>query len=282
LQNSDIANAQNLVRTRVNAERGKSTANLYEDLAEFHKTVGMLQRPLAAFAAFNRKGNWLSKVSGSASNAWLQYQYGIKPLARSVQEVTEGLIKPRQRKVRQTTRAQEQLFASAGSTTYHQDTQFKWDLRYYTEDKMIVRGFSLDEYVTTIAHNIGLTTKGLLSTPWELVPASFVADWFVNVGDFLSAHLPAPGFNQLGAQMTVHRITTTTYFLENWQLLPSFDVNLLRGASGSARVEHDAKHRTTLGSGGSIALKTDFGFEGLGRVLTSLALSRQQFGRIWG
>jgi hypothetical protein len=55
----------------------------------------------------------------------------------------------------------------------------------------------------SMANRLGFTAKGLVTLPWELLTLSFVVDWFVNVGDYLGALAPSPGWNQLGTILCV-------------------------------------------------------------------------------
>jgi hypothetical protein len=53
------------------------------------------------------------------------------------------------------------------------------------------------------ARDFGLTELPL--TAWELVPFSFVVDWFVNIGDWLEALTPKLGIKILSEGYTVKR-----------------------------------------------------------------------------
>jgi hypothetical protein len=52
-----------------------------------------------------------------------------------------------------------------------------------------------------------------------LVPFSFVADWFVNFGDFIEALLPRSGTYPLASWYTVTREIETTRIITNTQYL---------------------------------------------------------------
>jgi hypothetical protein len=50
----------------------------------------------------------------------------------------------------------------------------------------------------------------IAETVWELVPWSFVADWFINTGDWIAAHTPNAGVTQRASWVTVRRVLTST------------------------------------------------------------------------
>jgi hypothetical protein len=63
----------------------------------------------------------------------------------------------------------------------------------------------------------GLSFKEIPITAWELVPYSFVIDWFVNAGDYIQAVTPKLGVKVLGSWSTTEDeiVTKTTTTLED-------------------------------------------------------------------
>jgi hypothetical protein len=60
----------------------------------------------------------------------------------------------------------------------------------------------LIEDVVTLADSLGVDAGGMLALPWELVPYSFVADWFANTNTFLSSLVPYLTKRPLGSWIT--------------------------------------------------------------------------------
>lgn len=63
--------------------------------------------------------------------------------------------------------------------------------------------------IARMAANLGLSRP--LSTAWELVPYSFVVDWFVNVGAWLDAIQPSLAHKTLGAWVSSRDNYVTTF-----------------------------------------------------------------------
>jgi hypothetical protein len=282
LSGSDIGKAEQFVGTQVASQRGRSKNNLWEDLAEFDQTVGLLRHPLSAFTKFNkafRRKNGLASEQ-LAADLWLQYKYGIAPLYQSITGIVEGLKKPR-KVIRESSRGSANISDTLTTDSHFNDFNVSCDIHQTSEDVMVIRGLSLDEFYSDFGHNIGFSTKGFLTLPWELVRLSFVVDWFVNVGDFIGAHVPTIGFNQLGACMTIERTVTTTRSIANFDTnRPGYGDTWIpsRAPSFEYTTFYNSKKRTTLLPPGGIQLNPNFAFSSWQKVATAIALAIQSTG----
>lgn len=131
------------------------------------------------------------------TSRWLQYRYGIIPVVMDIQ----GLIKALKRKAttpRQTVRgrsvryshwAEEESYYFSGSGTAFYD--------YNHDHKVTARAYCMIEadLKHASARSFGITEIPL--AVWELVPFSFVYDWFQNIGNWLEALTPKLGINIL-------------------------------------------------------------------------------------
>jgi hypothetical protein len=120
-----------------------------------------------------------SDARQGAGNAWLGMQYGWLPLIGAARDAAEGCasrLRPRQStfKVLMTASAGEVrgtggLFSATGSAdrSYH-----------------LVWKISEEEQFTTL-EEFGFLDPELVA--WELMPYSFVVDWFLPIGNFLQA-----------------------------------------------------------------------------------------------
>lgn len=276
---TDMADLRREVSTRCLANRGEPNGNLFESLAEYKQTLRMLRRPLNSFGVFFHKNTpKILKLDPSA--AWLAYRYGLRPL---ISDVT-GIIKGLERSIgleRQTTRSRGVL-----SRYEFVERSIDWDihrLRYSVQntDNVEMRAMSLDEYVVTTLRNIGFTSRGLLTVPWELVPYSFVVDWFVNVGDYLRQLTPLPEFKQLGACLVTRRTKQTVYsVLQDTNLQPASYV-ITRPITGTCSASSRTVHRTSLSEPG-LVIKSDFRFDDAVRSADAFALLAQRASSLFG
>jgi hypothetical protein len=147
-------------------------------------------------------------------------------------------------------------------------------INYTTTDEVTVRARTLDEVDFSVANNIGFSVKGLTSLPWELVPYSFVADWFVNVGDYIRALTPVPGLKLLDDSLTIERVVKTIYSAGPTSLLNN-DYSITRPVSGSISSTLKTKTRSRLGAP-KLVVRSDFRFDKALRIADGLALAAQR------
>lgn len=276
LEQSDLATE---VTTKCLAERGKADNNLFESVAEYKQTLSMLRRPQdSLFRYLNKNGEKIRKLS--PESAWLAYRYGVRPFIKDVQGIIEGLGKTVGNK-RSTTRAKGSIQRSEiTSANYNIGNPVVLKIQKQTIESIEYRATSLDEYVADTASNIGFTAKGLLTLPWELVPYSFVADWFVNVGDFLNALAPAPGYKQLGSCITKRHSIYCLYTVIQTTATGNYQHPPVRSNTASCYGSLETKTRTSLGTPG-LVIKNDFKLNDAVRAADATALLKQRMDRLF-
>lgn len=126
----------------------------------------------------------------SAGNAWLEYQYGWKPFLSDAKTAAELLAstcsKPRNRVSTISVSIKRQnRFTIGDSSDFTPYDTASFDRPTTQDEQKRLKGRYLvrDELLNT-ASLLSLTNP--LEVAWELVPFSFVADWFLPIGDFLS------------------------------------------------------------------------------------------------
>jgi len=278
INDSDMSSAITEVATKVSSGRGRSDSNLSEDIAEFDKSLGMLSS--INHDIKNALTRVPSKMIGSAANIYLLARYGLKPLFGSASSIVQSFGQITER-VRRTTRSQIVLNDTQNSSLIQTGTYADRNVLSVDKHTIVLRGVSLDEFITSAAYEAGFHLKGLLTLPWELVPYSFVVDWFANVGDFIGALTPTPNFNQLGSCLTVRSIRESSYTLVGATVHPGggYNYELLEPPSGSAHGRIETFSRVALPNPG-LVIKNDFRLSNITRALDSVALVSQQLLRI--
>lgn len=140
-------------------------------------------------------------------------------------------------------------------------------------DTIQARAGSLDVTELTMQRDLGMTGKDLVTLPWELVPYSFVVDWFFNVGDVLGALVPAPHLQNLCSWCSVERVVKHVVTIpESWMTDAQYRQD--RPMQGRFEAEFRIKARGYLRDP-SLRLKNDFRFGRLTRVADAFALTAQ-------
>jgi hypothetical protein len=184
-------------------KRGRPDQDLWEAIAELDKTATLLPGLLKSLRKAVPTGK-RSDLQKSISEVWLAYRYGIKPLVSDIAGVLKGM-NGAIGKIRKTYRANGFIDSKSFEKLQWLSTTYGMDIGVNYTDRYTVRCTSIDEFDASVAFNIGLSSKGLITLPWELTKYSFVIDWFTNIGDWLGAITPSLGFNQLGSCISILR-----------------------------------------------------------------------------
>lgn len=261
---------------------GDAKVNLPVALAEAHKTVdlilGTANRIYRAYRSF-RKGN-LREVANQLNisprrvhKSWLEYKYGWMPLLMDVKGAAEFYAQ------HHFPRPPYFHAASKSIDKFHADTPGA--IGGLTEGRIIIdftrecrvgQDVQASSPMLARSQQLGLTNP--LSVAWELVPFSFVFDWFIHVGDYLQ------GLTALNGLEILRGYSSFTYDLKAIRdgQTPSSDDGSFHytGFKSSIKVSYRQYVRTPfIVSPGSLyppRSKSDsFGF---GKMITSLALLR--------
>ena len=171
-------------------------------LAESRKTVSMIaSRMLSVLSAYRaiRRGNFsgaaaalgISKRKGfrkSAADQWLELQYGWKPLLSDIYGGAELLQKGfRDEKIVRVSRKVSRHSTIAGAVA---DPNYEGSCSV----SVIAIGFyKVNDEFSTHLSSLGLINP--LEIVWELTPYSFILDWFLPVGDWLTALTASTGMD---------------------------------------------------------------------------------------
>lgn len=205
--------ARNSAIIEAYAEMNGSTVGGGEILAEMAQTIQMVRQPLNL--AYTRIRKFFTKVqkakrscrSAAAANdpallanIWLQYAYGWQPLVSDVAKLAnayqEGLSKLEKQwhvvrggGTRVWTKSLDfSGYTSTGllagfTSKCTLETEWSWKCR--AGIKFVFLRNDPEDLIVT--RTLGLSAHSLVPTVWNLVPYSFVVDWTVDVGSWLTA-----------------------------------------------------------------------------------------------
>jgi len=161
-----------------------------------------------------------TKFSGSnpatrMANAYLVGRYGVMPLLKDLEDAVKALAGTFNE--RNTARGASTVQAQASRTE-------RVDSGIYGSYDVVITStrtfdarygilYESDPYTRALA-KLGLTRP--LSTAWELLPWSFVADWVFQVGKYLDAIQPAGFTKTLSAWGSTRDTTVVTYVPTRW------------------------------------------------------------------
>jgi hypothetical protein len=181
-------------------------------------TYEMLRHPLLNFHNFLDKVRRTKKFARQSlalgefvAGEWLKYRYGATPLLYDLEGAFEAVFKPTFSN-RYTARGSASAYFRDSDSPSVSETYFTGNIDRQIDRTVWVRAGVLYEHEFTWSDKFGLSMHNILPTLWEWLPYSFVADWFVNAGDFIGAVTPKANVKVLADWTTVH--VDTNYKLE--------------------------------------------------------------------
>ena len=216
----------NLVQTTATQAWANVNVGEFQGLAalgELHQTLNLLGDPIRTISDFLWQRVWADadwkaargkKAKNKAlaqllSSLWLQYQYAFRPILMDIEAIAAELH-DQTFSIRRTSRAsaQKTITATRSYTSAYGGVSVD-----FTEEQrtvVSVRSGVLYEAAIDPHRQFGLHWTNLPSALWELTPWSFVADWFINVGDYLQAVVPKNAailaeFSSIVVKTTVER-----------------------------------------------------------------------------
>lgn len=140
-------------------------------------------------------------------NRYMELRYALRPLMYDAAGITNAnnALSIYQRK-RQTSRGFQAYSFSDKDTIEVVDGS-----RTYTVERSVKVDANIRAGVLSQVEVSALNVWGLdqpLETLWEVIPFSFIIDWFINIGDTIAAWTPNYGVKELASWVTVEKTVT--------------------------------------------------------------------------
>lgn len=188
-----------------------------ESLSDVGQTLAMLRRPFkgAADLLYNMSKSRAQRLRGgkvtpasATRDAWLEYRYGWKPLLMDIEAIRkktrENLLSLNRYRLvaRAGTRREFSTDDSWPATATFSCSGSQSRLTKLRCDAGVIYDIVDRRPSDEIAAFMGSRVRDVPATVWEMIPFSFVADWFSNVGDWLQAISPDPNIKVRGWWVT--------------------------------------------------------------------------------
>lgn len=192
------------------AEAGSTISMLVNPIRALPKLLKHLVQPRTSGRMFGRRRSPLSY----ASNAWLEHRYGILPLLAdidSLRGLTRDVLSPRhfdfaRKRARKTLSSTSTRVILSGlrpvpMSLYGSIVSERWA-------KVFASAFYRADGQTS-GSQLAVDASSIPNLLWELVPFSFVVDWWFDVGTWLRAITPKYGITSLGGCTSILAGSTT-------------------------------------------------------------------------
>lgn len=279
------------VCTDLKANIRAGNAALGETLAQYSQIPDLVKDPIKGFNnvtktfmsgsdqgrnaldGLKKAGRRYKVIIDQISSSYLWWRYGLKPFASDMNEVLKA--------IKATHDTDDFVTRSKGSLTSTREDSLAFNfgnatinLKRVTVETVTVRAMSIDRFRASLTSDLGLLPDQIPITAWNLLPGSFIVDWFINVGSFINAMVPRLGLVHLGGCYTVERVKVTTVQAVDTIANDSggYQWVVLTPCTGTASKITRTKTRYTSIPDPTFMVKSDFRFTVPTRVADALAL----------
>lgn len=256
-----------------------SNTQLGADIGESKKTLNMVAdrtKTLAEFTRDFRRRNYAKILkdfsqfrSREASKLWLEFIYGWKPLASSIYELSQVLGEQLEK---------DQLIYSRGSSSFS-DTN-KYTIGSGDFNVEYSGGFRCQIIARVeVPSIVRLNALGVLnpaSVAWELVPFSFVLDWFIPIGNVLAGLSSTAGLSFHSGYVTTVNRAISTLKPQDRSWTSRFERFAIQQRGNTVRESFDMR-RNVMGSFPLPQLYANTNPFSTTRVINATAIVRQLF-----
>lgn len=197
----------------VNISEIQALASLGELPETVHWMKSLVLRMISILRSFTQKRLLINaskmlrsgkSVIDAMSEMWLEFRYAIRPLIFEMDQARKAWNHILDKALRQTARGFSRISPSIDTSTYGVAIGAASGIvsRVHTVEANFRAGvlFSVDTDIGKIQSVWGIDHP--IEAIWELVPFSFIVDWFFNVGNVLASFTPNPGLHPLASWIT--------------------------------------------------------------------------------
>lgn len=227
-----LSETANVAISKAFANISLSETQLWASLGEAKETLGMIRDSYKlAKGLLTRDLRTIKRLKNpkEIANAWMALRYGIRPLYYEINGYLKALHAKPPKDCRQTFRGN---VSDSISTERIVDKTLRIPVVTKTKQKIDVTVRARAGVLTDVEYLGASQLLGLWEIPqsaWELVPFSFIIDWFLNVGTVIASWTPKPGFKVLGSWVVVETTIKKTAMLHSTSLLSPCSLTTTNG-----------------------------------------------------
>lgn len=179
---------RNYALQKAYAKINETTAMLGVTLGEMAETLAMIRNPLATLRKFLvkvwKKRNLKGFSDGVAKDTWLEYRYGIMPAILD----TNSIINAINEKASKIYQSKASVRTNLGTTTSYVNLSWAYFVPKFRIEHSQVLKTSVGLYFNPInRQQYGLAATQILPSMIELIPYSFIWNWFIDVDTWINA-----------------------------------------------------------------------------------------------
>lgn len=150
-----------------------------------------------------------AEVLQAACNRWLQYRYGIAPMVSDITKVMDLWLRPVAPPALKSKSARHWVSRPAKVESTYEVRLGPWDTSYKrvktTGDFYAAKvWYTVDENAVPTSYTYGMHPSQWLNVIWNATPWSFVADWVINLDEWMTSQRSVPWI-KLQANVVTHK-----------------------------------------------------------------------------
>lgn len=212
--NTESISAQAVSQAHANCDL--SEAAILATVGELSETVKglaqILRRCYAIFRAVRKLDVKALKgqiAPQELADRYMEYRYALRPLYYDVQQLTSAFKTNHTIGSRQTFRGYAEDSVD-DSGTYTREYDYKTHTVSWTCKRKFTARAGVLCCITDDSKDLVFGARNIPQSIWELIPFSFIVDWFWNVGDIVSSFSPKVGLDELASWVVTTDVTSFT------------------------------------------------------------------------